>query len=224
MKKIILLGTGFIMSIAGFSQFSVGVQATGNLSDAFIKNDNDFDYSKSMRIMPAAGIVAQYDLGEHFAIRSGINYVQHGITLKATVDEDVQMKVKARMRLHYLQLPVTAMYTLPLENARLFAGIGGYFGYGISGKDKETLSYIAPDESMIVITEEIDAFKKEEEDGAGLKRTDFGATALAGVELRNGLFVNVGYQLGLSNIDRTEDAKYKNRGLQLTIGYLFRMR
>jgi hypothetical protein len=224
MKKIILSGAGLIMSIVSFSQFSVGVQASANLSGAFIKNENDFDYSKTMRIMPAAGIVAQYEAGKHLAIRSGISYMQHGITLKATVDEDVQMKIKAQTSLHYLQVPVTAMYLLPFENVRLFAGIGGYFGYGISGKVKETLSYIAPDESVITITGEIDAFEKEEEDGAGLKRTDFGAMALAGVELKNGLFVNVGYQLGLANIDRAEEAKYKNRGLQITIGYLFRMR
>jgi hypothetical protein len=45
---------------------------------------------------------------------------------------------------------------------------------------------------------------------------------LAGVRLPGGVFANVGYQYGLSNISGDEDNVYKNRGLQLSIGYFFK--
>jgi len=70
--------------------------------------------------------------------------------------------------------------------------------------------------------EEFDAFKKEDEGGAGYKRLDLGANAIAGIQFNSGLFVNAGYSLGLANlVDSEEGGSMKNRGLQLTVGYVF---
>jgi len=47
-----------------------------------------------------------------------------------------------------------------------------------------------------------------------------GAGALAGIRLNNGVFANIGYQLSLTDISEG-DGRYKNRGLQLSVGYFF---
>jgi hypothetical protein len=222
MKKMILSATGIILSLASFAQFSFGLQGTGNLGNAKIKNENDFDYRKKMRAMPGAGIVVQYELGKHLAVRSGVNYQQNGVTLKTTVDESVNMKLEIQNSLRYVQLPVNLLYTIRLSRLQLYAGAGGYINYGVDGKLKATLSFTMPDGSESKVTEKAKAFKKEEDGGAGFKKTDFGVGALAGIKLGKGLFANVGYQLSLSNINGTDDdAVYKNRGIQLTIGYFF---
>lgn len=225
MKKVILIAALIFISAATFAQLSVGVQAIGNLSDATVKNPVDFDFKRTMKLAPGGGIVAQYDLSSHFIIRSGVNYLQHAVELEADLsDDDGDLKVKAENRLHYVQVPLTVMYGFPVGQSRIYAGAGGYFNYGFSGKSKGTVSYVDDDDELISITEDMEAFKKEEEGGANLKRAEFGVTAIAGIELKNGLFINAGYQLGLTNSDRTEDSKYKNRGLQLTVGYLLRLR
>jgi hypothetical protein len=223
MKKMFLLVGVVVISLTGFSQLSLGLHGTGNLSDAKIKTAQDIDFKKKMKTMPGAGVVVQYAFGKHLALRTGANYVQNGVELKATVDETVNMKVQLKRNLHYVQLPVNLLYTIPLGRMQFFAGGGGYFNYGISGKTKSKLSYTMPDGHEFVEEEEHDAFKKETDGGAGLKKSDYGLGVLAGIRLSGGLFVNAGYQLSLANIDDTDDgSQYKNRGLQLTIGYFFK--
>jgi hypothetical protein len=222
MKKTILLIAGSIFSIVAMAQLSIGIHGTGNLADAKFNKPNDFDYKSKMRAMPGAGIDLQFAFSKHVAIRTGANYIQNGVTLKATVDETVNMQLKIQNNLHYVQVPVNLLYTMPVGRIQFFAGAGGYFNYGISGKLKSKLTYTMGDGNESVTEEEIDAFKKEDEGGAGLKKSDYGIGALAGIRLGGGLFVNAGYQLSLANLDGIENNEYKNRGLQLTIGYFFR--
>jgi Outer membrane protein beta-barrel domain len=221
MKKIILSAAAIILSLAGFAQFSFGVQATGNLATASVKDPQDFDFSKTSKVLPGAGVVVQYAFNQHIAVRSGVNYLQNGVKLKATADVITNMNVVVENKLNYIQVPVNVLYTKSVSEWQFFAGAGGFVSYGISGKSKGKLSYTMPDGHEAVTIEEVKAFKKEEDGGAGLKRFDAGIGALAGVRLANGIFANVGYQLSLTNISRDEDVKYKNRGLQLTVGYFF---
>ncbi|MEI9809141.1 MAG: outer membrane beta-barrel protein [Bacteroidota bacterium] len=174
MKKLFLLVAGIAFSAAAFSQLSFGIHGTGNLADASIKNENDFDYTKKMRAMPGAGIDIQYAFSKHFALRTGANYVQNGVTLKTTIDETVNMQLKIQNNLNYVQVPVNLLFTMPVLRMQLYAGGGGYISYGISGKTKAKLSHIMPDGNESVTIEEADAFKKEEDGGAGLKKTDYG--------------------------------------------------
>lgn len=220
MKKIVGLVSGIILSVASFAQVSVGIQGTGNLASAKIKFENDFDYTKSMKAMPGAGVVLQFGLGKNIAVRSGLNYVQNGVVLKATVDGETSMKVKLENNLHYVQVPVNLLFEVPVSMVTFYVGGGAFFNYGISGKTKSTLTYTMPDGEEFSETEKVDAFKKEEDGGAGLKKTDFGVGALAGLKFGK-LFANVGYQMSLSNSADAEGGQYKNRGLQLTIGTFF---
>ena len=220
MKKMTLVAMALFFTMASFAQFSLGVQAIGNLGSANLKTAQDVGFSKTMKFLPGAGVVAQYDLSEKFAIRSGINYVQYAVDMQTTLDEESSLKVKAENRLHYLQVPVNVIYSIPVGNVKLYAGAGGYIGYGIGGHSTQTTSYIMPDENEMVIVEKLKAFKKEADGGAGLKKFDAGASALAGIKLNNGVFANVGYQLSLTN--SAEGAgKYKNHGMQLSVGYFF---
>jgi hypothetical protein len=220
MKKIIGAEAGIVLSLGSFAQFNVGIHGTGNLASAKIKFENDFDYSKTMKAMPGAGIVLQVGINKNLAIRSGVNYVQNGVVLKATVDGETSMKIKLENNLHYIQVPVNLLFQVPVSSVKFFAGGGAFFNYGISGKTKSTLTYTMPDGETFTETEKADAFKKEEDGGAGLKKTDFGVAALAGLQFGK-LFVNVGYQLSLSNSADAEGGEYKNRGLQLTLGTFF---
>jgi Outer membrane protein beta-barrel domain len=208
-------------AVAGFGQFSFGVQAIGNLSSAGLKNQYNIDFSKTMKLVPGGGVVVQYDFTEKLAVRSGINYLRHRVILKGTIEESAGLKTKSDNRLHYLQVPLTVQYSIPFGNAKLYAGAGGYINYGTGGTSKQITSYTMPDGNEAVTVEKLKAFKKGEDDGAGFKRVDLGATALAGIRLKNGMFANIGYQLGLSNIAGGEGNKYKNHGLQLSAGYFF---
>ncbi|HEX5651857.1 MAG TPA: hypothetical protein VFX58_02215, partial [Chitinophagaceae bacterium] len=75
------------------------------------------------------------------------------------------------------------------------------------------------DGSVETEKEETNVFEKDEEGNTSFKRFDYGLGAIAGVKLPGGLFANVGYQFSLANISKSEESKYNNRALQLTIGY-----
>jgi Outer membrane protein beta-barrel domain len=222
MKKILLLLSVTMVSAVAFSQLSIGLQGTGSVTDAKIKTAADLNYKKKMKAMPGGGIVLQYGLNKHFAIRSGISYAQQGVSVTTTLDDISKMQVKLESRLHYVQVPLNFLYTVPLSRIQLYAGAGGYINYGIDGNMTATLTHTMPDGHQASSVEKTDAFKKEEDGGSGFKKTDWGLGGIAGIRFGK-VFVNAGYQLSLSNIDvGQENQEYKNRSLQITIGYFFR--
>ena len=226
MKRIITVLAGVILSATSFAQFSFGVQAIGNLSTAAINDLSNVSESKKMRALPGAGVVASYTVNPNLEIRSGINYLQHGF--KLTIDAQLEWEgqvVDARLeainKLNYIQVPLNILYTTAGTGVQFFAGGGPYFNYAISGKGKLTTTYKVPGEDPVTEKSEADPFEKQEDGKRGFKRADFGVGIIAGAKLGGNYFVNAGYQLSLSNIDNDEGGKYKNRGLQLTIGKMF---
>lgn len=222
MKKILLFFAVSLISIASLSQLNVGLQGTGSLADAQIKTVSDLNYKKKMKAMPGAGIVVQYGLTKHFAIRTGANYIQHGIEISTVTTDGSDMRVKLESRLHYVQIPLNFLYTVPLSRIQFYAGGGGYINYGFNGNMTATATYTMPNGHETTQVEKSDAFKKEEDGGYGFKKTDFGIGALAGVRFGR-IFANAGYQLSLSNLNTGDGGgEYRNRSLQFTIGYFLR--
>lgn len=223
MKKLVILFAGVVLTATAFSQVSVGIQGIGNLGSAKFTADELSSYSKTMKAMPGGGIVADVQLTDKVAIRTGINFLQTGVKLKAseegTAGEIDKVDVEATTKLNYLQVPLNLMYTSSGSAIKFFAGAGPYFSYGISGKLKATSTTHYSSGETEVEKDESDAFKKVEGESL-FKRADVGVGAIAGVKFPNGMFANVGYQYSLANISKG-DGSYKSRGLQLTIGYFF---
>ena len=213
---------GVVTTVSSFSQLSIGVQGTGNLSDASIEASDIFSPSKKTRVMPGAGIVADIQVNPSLMLRTGLNYQQQGITLKATFPgvpgEINEISTEAKLNLHYLQVPLNVLYTTKGATS-FFVGGGPYVSFAVSGKTKSETTYRYTDGTVETEKEEADLFEKDEDGNTSFKRTDFGLGAIAGVKLPGGFFANVGYQYSLANLSKDEDAKYRNRGLQLTIGY-----
>lgn len=219
MKKIFLIAAGIVLSFAGFAQLKLGVQVSGSLASATVESKYDIDFNKSLVDVPGAAAVVQYDLSRHVSLRSGIAYQQQGVKFKYADDEF--SSITTWTKLNYLQVPLHVIYNVNVGATRLYAGIGGYAGYGISGEVKNTLWFHTEDGGYD-FTEKLKAFKKIEDGGGNLERMDYGLSTLAGVQLRNGLFIQAGYQHGLTNISKDKEDTYKNKGLQFSVGYFFR--
>ncbi|HEX2630924.1 MAG TPA: porin family protein [Chitinophagaceae bacterium] len=224
MKKFFIVTFAAMAATTSFAQLSLGVQGTGNLSDAKIESIDGFDFNKKSRVLPGAGLVAEYRFSPHITLRSGINYQQSGSKMETTLpgmDGGIeQIKIVSKGQFDYFQVPVNVLFTTGGSGLKLFAGGGGYFSYAGSGKSKQETTYKFDDGTSETEKEELDPFEKDDEGNSAFKRTDYGVSALAGIKFGN-LFANVGYQFSLANISKTEGTKYNNRGLQLTIGYYF---
>ncbi len=226
MKRMILMAGGLLIAAASFSQVSLGVQATGNLSSAKLEFPEGPDFTKKSVFGPGGGFVVDYAVNEKFALRSGLNFLQHGVKINSTEVQDGigEFQIEAKTKLNYLQIPVYALYTNELSVAKIFIGAGPYANYGISGKSKLTYTLTDENGDKLSDSEETDPFKKDEDGGTSFKRFDWGAGAIAGVRFPNGMFAHIGYQYSIANIssDGDEGGKYNNQGFQLSIGYFFR--
>ncbi len=222
MKKVTAIVAGIFFTASAFAQLSWGVQGTGTLSNATFKVVEDITPEKKMKITPGGGLVVQYQVSGKFAIRSGINFLQQGIKLSASEVPAgggmPSVSIQSNSKLNYLQLPVSFLYTMPAGEAQLYAGAGSYLNYGISGKTITRTVYETTTGKEVSEDTE-DVFKAAAGNESMFKRVDLGVSVIAGIKFSNGMFANAGYQVGLSNIDRSEGYSYKNRGLQITIGY-----
>ena len=135
MKRTLVLLIGVVTSLYSVAQVSIGVQGTGNLSDAHIKLEDV--YTKNTKVFPGAGIVADIAVKPSLTIRTGINYQQHGITLKSTMpaEGDIpvdEISVKGTLNLNYVQVPLNVLFTTQ-GRLQFFAGGGPYASFAVSG-------------------------------------------------------------------------------------------
>ncbi len=225
MKKMITLVLGTMIAGTSFSQLSIGVHATGTYSSTQLKTTESIPLKQTRKITPGGGATVEYAFNKKFALRSGISYLQHSSDFKMEmpVTPGVPFTVNSSVtnKLQYLNVPIIGLYTKHIGNLSFYAGAGPYLNVGLKAESTLTAEFTTP-QGSIKNKETIDLFKEDDQGNTGLKRIDYGVTALAGVRLHNGLFANVGYQLGLGNNVDEENDKLKTRGLQLTIGYFFK--
>ncbi len=221
MKKYIFTAALAAIATTGFTQVKFAPQVSASLGTAGIDPGEAIDFKQSPVAGFAVGLLAEIPVTEKFSIRPSINLAHKGVTLKGTDQADGgigTVDVKITNNLYYAELPVVATFNVPLQNSKLFFGAGPSLGVGLFGKSKATytLNFSGlPPESE---TMKSDAF---EDDGAGFKRVDLSANAIAGIQWNSGLYVNASYLHGFSNLIADEDdGSYKNRTVQLTVGFL----
>ncbi|RYF79312.1 MAG: PorT family protein [Chitinophagaceae bacterium] len=227
MKKFYLLAVAAVVSTAAFSQAKWGVQAHGNLASNKLSVEGADMFKKTANFGFGVGVVSDVTLGSNLSLRSSLNLLQKGGKLKSSFNlggDDGQGEmlpsIEVDNKFYYAELPVNLVYNVATSSGKLYFGAGPSVGFGLSGKAKVTSTN--PFDPSEKEEEKVDAFKKEDDGGAGYKRFDLSANAIAGYQFNSGLFVHAGYLLGLSNLVDSQDGEsMKNRGLQLTIGYFF---
>jgi hypothetical protein len=199
-----------------------GVQVSANLSTADIAAGNFSKLSKDINTLAGATVVAEYGLTNSISVRTSLGLLQKGVELSSLTsgsEGGPTSKSSLATTLNYLEMPWNLTYNIPVKSARIMIGAGPSFGVGISGKAKATLTGTGVPGGET--KSEADAFKDEDKGGLGLKRFDASANALVGLSLKNGLYFTASYLYGLSDIS-SDDEQYKNRGLQLGLGIMFK--
>ena len=227
MKKICLFLFATVVTTASFSQVKWGVQVLGGSGSAQITglDDDDEMITKKSIFSYGAGLSSEISLGREFTLRPSLSFLKKGVSL--TMDfSDPSMGytdiTTLQTNLYYAELPINLTYNGPLKWGKYFVGLGPSFGFGLSGTAKATATYQDPFTPLETESGEVDAFKSEDENGAGFKRFEASANFIGGVQWNNGLYVNAGYLLGISNTVPNDDgASFKHTGFHLTIGYFF---
>lgn len=204
MRKLMTLAAAVLAVGSAFAQKGepkVGVHGGLNIA----KSDVSF-VSTDAKVGFNLGVDYQYPIYNSLYVKTGLDFSTLGHKFKAGGIEETFNPM-------YLQVPVTAAYHFELTNGvTLEADGGGYFGFGVGGK--ETV-----EDGGLKVKEKI--FSAE--DGETMcKRFDAGLRL--GIALNIDSYVlGVNYTHGLTNVfkDADDGGELKNRAVSLSVGYRF---
>lgn len=175
-----------------------------------------FDDNYKMKIGFNVGAFAEYKFTDKWAIQPEVLYSLQG-SKREFKDVDGDYDVKSN--LSYVNIPIMVkFYPIP----KLYAEAGPQIGVLVNAKYKASEKIYGND-----VNEELEDNKDAKDD---FKSIDFGFNIGAGYEFTENLFVNLRYNIGLSDIDDTPDPdgedyfydlKTKNSVLSLSLGYKF---
>jgi hypothetical protein len=208
-------------STQAFSQLHYGVQVSANLSNADIKSSDVSKLTKDMKALSGATLIGEYNITKNVSVRTSLGLLQKGVKVAGIsngTDAPANISSSINTTLNYLEMPWNFVYNIHFKSAKLMIGAGPSFGLGISGKAKTM--FTDPANPSTKHSEEVDAFKDEKDGGVGFKKFDASANALVGVGFKKGLYFTASYLYGLSNL--SSENEYKNRGIQLSLGFMFR--
>lgn len=164
------------------------------------------------------GVFADVKFGD-ISLQPALNFTGKGGTFDGAtgmLPDGSTSQVHSKYNLYYIQVPINLVYHIPVVIGEIYLGAGPYGGIGIHGKTKLT-----------AINAQTGSFGSSQgtkfgNDAGDIKRTDFGADAIAGLKLKGGLLFNINYDYGLSNILPESDGnKFKTRVLGASIGFAF---
>ena len=229
MKRLICVMAACSLGIVSIAQTSsLYIKGGLNIANVSTKNDGQVDDANSLASFHV-GLMADLPIGKFFAIQPGLLFTGKGTKLESGNSSDANY-FKATTRPYYIELPVNAVFKIPLEsktNSNIFVGAGPYIAMGVAGKreiEGKVLGVGFSDERDIEWSND-DPTTFDEEEGTGLgvmRRFDAGLNATAGLQL-NKFLLSVNYGFGLTKLqsgsDNSENDKNKHRVLSISVGF-----
>lgn len=241
-SKLIITLLFLAGATAANAQFKAGLRFGGNLSN-IITDEEDFKERINEKIGFHGGITAEYMFSPSIGIQTAILYSEKGSKLlfldteTSIEDGRALYKVYLTPKLGYIEMPLHAVYKLPLDVvSSITFSAGPYIAYGVTEAfkvhydlsftgDVTTEAKKERRKGLDIMTEEMEIGFNEtyilfKEDGL-LTPFDFGAGVAIGCELQ-GFEAKIGMDMGLKNIYREkEDNSIKNTNIFLSLGFKF---
>ena len=198
MKKLklsLLIAFFGMISIVGAQTASLSIKGGLNMSNFYGDDLTD----KNMKPGFHVGLGADLGFTPNMYLQTGLFFSTKGAKFSDKAEGDW---VDANVTANYLQLPVHLAYKIDVTpGTKVVLHAGPYVAYGIGGK-------------MKVGSLSVNTFQKD----TGLKPLDAGLGLGVGVELGR-ILVDLGWDMGLTNIARVGDIK--NQNAYLSLGYKF---
>ena len=202
-----------ISLIPASAQMSLGFRAGVNLATWSV-NDPVAPSDPQSVLLLQVGMPLLVPINDYLAVQPELTFLQKGVE-EEEIDQGSTTTVQAVI--NYIELPILLKGTFGSEKVKAHLFAGPSLGYALNGKAKGTADILG---TKITIEEDID-FEEDE-----ISRLDLGLHLGAAVLVPVGsgdLMFDVRYMLGLINIDdaQVNNIEAYNRGLALSIGYLF---
>ncbi|MDD2475258.1 MAG: porin family protein [Dysgonamonadaceae bacterium] len=200
MKKLKLsLVIAFLgmISIVSAQTASLSIKAGLNMSNYYGDDLTD----RNMKPGFHAGLGADLELTPNMFVQTGLFFSTKGAKFSDTGEGDW---IDANITANYLQIPVHFAYKIDVTpGTKVVLHAGPYLAYGVSGK-------------MKLGSLEVNTFDKD----LGFKPFDAGLGLGVGAEF-GVILVDLGWDMGLTNISRASSGNIKNQNAYLSLGYRF---
>ena len=228
-KKFLLLSFAALsMSFAAMSQARVGIKAGWNLSNITTDNEGNTKDSRSLSGFNVGAIVDLPLVPKILSFQPGVFYSTKGTKVDLGNNTSTTYS-KFTTNPSYIEVPLNFVAKLPIgPNARLFAGAGPYFAFGVAGKNKyeTTIAGVTNSSSSSIKWDDDSPFNTGDPNQGfdKFKRFDWGGNVQVGAEISNFL-ISAQYGIGFAKVrsgqDNSTDDKSKNRVFSVSVGYLF---
>ncbi|MGJ1203888.1 porin family protein [Sphingobacterium lactis] len=212
MKKLLLsFGAAFLLAAGAQAQTSYGLKAGVNLGKFSNVTDAEKDYQTNNVSFYVTGF-ADLPVAPQFSIQPGVSLQGKGN--KFNYDGD-GLDGSVTTNVMSIEIPVNAVYYIPAGSGNVFLGAGPYVGFNVSGKTKGK-------GTLGNNTGEFENDLKFSGDNKNMNLIDAGANFMAGYKFNNGLLLNAGYGLGLTNLNPNDNGdKSSTRTLSFGLGFQF---
>lgn len=220
MKKVLVAIMAMFCSMSSFAQYSSGGFSLDEeniywgvrfgMTAASLSGDLDASSKVGMTL---AGIVGlRPSDNTPVFIESGLYYTERG-GKNGTYDVVKRAPEGSVTRVGYniLEIPLTIKYGLKVsDQIAVLPFFGPYFSYAISGKTKQTVKDTNESES-------VGTFDEKKACHGGLNRASMGLKLGVGAEY-NKIYLELGYQFGITNIAKEENFSGRSNAFFANIG------
>lgn len=193
----------------------IGIVGGANFSKPSVKNLPD-GFDNKTRVGFYIGGIVDIHITDYLSVQPGLNFSMKPGRIE--FDNSSMGNGSSTINPFYIELPVNIVGKYKLGSGTLFANAGPYVAYGVAGKVKNETTYIG---IKLEDNRNIKWGSDEMEDD--IKPFDFGVNGGLGYQLKNGLFFNIGYQRGLTNMsvsDKDDDKTFTNM-FRAGLGFMF---
>jgi len=168
-----------------------------------------------------AGINADITLTENFSLQAGLFYVMNRTgEVYSSHTDPVSLEQKEQLMIHYVQLPLYALYESGASGCgRFFIGAGPVFSYALGGNVRTTLTQTYGKQVQTIKTVQNMEIGNELSDQ--IRPFNFSLGATAGYEFPQRAYVRGAFYYGLTNLKPggNADNMIKNVGFSLSLGF-----
>lgn len=211
------------------SKAQIGIRAGVNLSNVGAK---DIQGDKiDTKIVPGfhAGLTFDIPVADEFYIQPGALFSTKGFKQEVVASSVANYTRKETP--YYVEVPVNFIFKPELGNGNLLLGAGPYVAYGLGGKYKNDGNLgslgLSTNGDLEFVNDYDDQSSTSDKSVYG-KPLDYGGNLLVGYEFSNKLSAQLNAQLGMANLipknggaKPDADAKFKNVGFGISLGYKF---
>ncbi|HEY4788374.1 MAG TPA: porin family protein [Bacteroidales bacterium] len=199
MKKLSLIALVVLFAISASAQVQFGIKAGLNIANQKASSSG-MSFSPKSLVGFHVGAIADFAVGEKFAIQPGLLFSQKGC--KADVDGTTYTDTY-----NYLDIPINAVYKIDAGGVKVLLNAGPSISFALSAKEKGG----GISENLL-----------GSEDGQA-KSLDFGFGIGGGLQFGS-VVASLNYNFGLANIMHVpsgSDATLKNNVFSISLAYMF---